>query len=135
MAFISKDSIIFQTEHQFDVVSARLYLSYTSALSYKNAKVITTFQQSVQDEPPDEASHYVSGYVMETTVPVTRVVNIHRSDTGELVGSTTSSGIGGYFYVTTTYSGSHYVICLDDESGVDYNYLIYGKIYPITISG
>ena len=82
-----------------------------------------------------EVINYISGHVKEGTTPVNRQVYLHNRDTGELVGSTTSSGAGGYFYTTTTYSGAHYVVCLDDAIGVSYNDLIYGNIYPATTSG
>jgi hypothetical protein len=51
------------------------------------------------------------------------------------VDTTTSVSGTGYFWVETTHSGSHYVVCLDDDAGVNYNHLIYGKIYPTVISG
>jgi len=82
-----------------------------------------------------EAINYIAGYVKEHITPITRQIYLHNRDTGALIGSTTSSGAGGYFYCETTYSGSHYVVCLDDEAGVSYNDLIYGNIYPATTSG
>ena len=78
---------------------------------------------------------YISGYVTENTTPVNRQIYLHNRDTGELVEETTSSGVGGYFYMETTYSGAHYVVCIDDAAGLDYNDLIYGRIYPTTVSG
>jgi hypothetical protein len=78
---------------------------------------------------------YLSGYVKENTLSINRKIYLHNRDTGELITSTTSSGAGGYFYCETTYSGSHYVVCLDDAIGVSYNDLIYGDIYPATTSG
>jgi hypothetical protein len=48
---------------------------------------------------------------------------------------TTSSGLGGYFYGETSYSGTHYVVCLDDEAGESYNLLAYDLVLPTTISG
>lgn len=80
-------------------------------------------------------TYYVSGYVKEGVTPITRQIYAHNRDTGALVGSTTSSGAGGYFYCETTYSGFHYVVCLDDIVGLDYNDLIYGNILPATTSG
>ena len=80
-------------------------------------------------------SYYISGYVKEGTVPINRQIYLHNRDTGDLIISTTSSGAGGYFYIETTYSGALYVVCLDNELGVNYNDLIYGNIYPATVSG
>jgi hypothetical protein len=82
-----------------------------------------------------EVSYCVSGYVKENIIPINRQIYLHNRDTGALVTSTTSSGGDGYFYMETTYSGAHYVVCLDDLAGENYNDLIYGNIYPTTISG
>ena len=82
-----------------------------------------------------EVISYIAGYVKENIIPITRQIYLHNRDTGALMGSTTSSGAGGYFYCETTYSGAHYVVCLDDETGVSYNDLIYGNVYPVTVSG
>lgn len=79
-------------------------------------------------------AYYFSGYVYEEGSLVTRSMFLHRRDTGALMGSTTSSG-NGYYYLETTHSGSHYIVCLDDPSGEDYNDLIIGDVTPTTISG
>ena len=83
----------------------------------------------------EPTSYYISGYVKEGVVSVNRQIYVHNRDTGSLMTSTTSSGVGGYFYCETTYSGAHYVVCIDDIEGLAYNDLIYGNIYPVTISG
>jgi hypothetical protein len=77
---------------------------------------------------------YFDGYVKEEGVPVVRTVRAHRRDNGEVMFETTSSGGAGYFYGETTYSGAHYVVCLDDLYGESYNLLAYDMVYP-TISG
>jgi hypothetical protein len=46
--------------------------------------------------------------------------------------TTTSSG-NGYYYLETTYSGSHYIVCLDDFAGEDYNDLIIGDVCPTEV--
>lgn len=79
--------------------------------------------------------YYVGGYVTEEGVPAVRAVRSYRRDTGEFLGETTSSGVGGYFYLETSYSGAQYVVCVDDDAGLDYNALIYDSILPTTISG
>jgi hypothetical protein len=79
--------------------------------------------------------YYFAGYVTELGSPVTRTVRAYHRDTGELLGDATSSGVGGYYYLETTYSGSQYIITLDDTSGDTYNLLGYDLMVPTTISG
>jgi len=79
-------------------------------------------------------SYYFSGYVYEQGSPVSRELYLHNRSDGSLINSTTSSG-NGYYYLETTYSGSHYIVCLDDAEGEDYNDMIIGNVYPTTISG
>jgi len=79
-------------------------------------------------------SGYFSGYVYEQGSPVQRTLFLHSRDNGALADTTTSSG-NGYYYLGTSYSGSHYIVCLDDEAGASYNDLIIGDIYPTTVSG
>ena len=80
-------------------------------------------------------SGYFSGTVYELGSTISGAqLFVYRRDTGEYLGSTTSSGDGG-FYVTTSYSGSHFLVCLDIDGGQSYNDLVYGEMYPVTISG
>jgi len=75
-----------------------------------------------------------TGYVYEQGNPIQRTLYLHNRDTGELMATTTSSG-NGYYYMETTYSGAHYIVCLDDPGGVSYNDLIIGNVLPTTTSG
>ena len=102
-----------------------------SAFSYSVPSGFSSGFYSGSEDP----KYCVSGYVKKGTISVNRQIYLHNRDTGALITSTTSSGIGGYFYMETTYSGAHYVVCLDDVMGVSYNDLIYGNIYPATTSG
>jgi hypothetical protein len=87
-------------------------------------------------EWPEPKAYYVEGNVVEQDLfPVERKVRMYRADTGEIVDETTSASGTGYFKLETTYSGAHYVVCLDDEGLPDYNDLIYGRIYPAVIEG
>jgi hypothetical protein len=70
------------------------------------------------------------GYVTQESVPVNRVVRLYHRDTGELVGSTTSSGVGGYYYLDTTISEEHFIVVFDDDLGDNYNALILDKLLP-----
>ena len=89
--------------------------------------------QSVEFAPAP--GYYFAGYVTELGSPVTRTVRVYHRDTGEMLGETTSSGVGGYYYLETTYSGAQYIITLDDPSGDSYNLLGYDLMVPTTISG
>lgn len=137
MAFTFRNAKNIDTDSLFIVEKASLYLYSDQAFPhYKNSKLIEMFtSESEQEQPADVPQHYFSGTVTQNAISVNRQINVHRRDTGDLVGSTISSGIGGSFYVETTFSGVHYAVCLDNEIGVDYNDLIYGNIYPATISG
>ena len=75
-----------------------------------------------------------SGYVYEKSTPVQRQLYLHRRDTGALVDETTSSG-NGYYYLATTWSGSHCIVCLDDDAGDSYDALVIGSVIPTTVSG
>ena len=92
-----------------------------------------TQYQAIEFAPA--AGYYVGGYVTEESSPVERTVRSYRRDTGAFLNETTSSGVGGHFYLETSYSGAQYVVCVDDDTGLDYNALIYDSIIPTTISG
>lgn len=79
--------------------------------------------------------YYFDGYIQKFGVGVDRTVRVHHRDTGELIGETTSSGVDGYFYLETTYSGSQYLVSLDDLSGETFNAIIYDLMVPVTVSG
>ena len=75
--------------------------------------------------------YYFTGYVYEenNSSPVSRTVRIYNRDTGDLIDSTTSSG-NGYYYIETTYSGSHYLVALDDNTGTQYNLAVLDRMAP-----
>lgn len=77
---------------------------------------------------------YFSGYVFEQNNPVSRKIYLHDRSTATLVDTTTSSG-NGYYYLETISSGSHYIVCLDDDAGIEYNDLIIGSAFPTAVSG
>ena len=78
---------------------------------------------------------YFSGYVYEESEsnPVSRQVYCYNRSDGALMNSTTSSG-NGYYYLETTYSGSHFIVALDDTSGTQYNLVGLDYMIPVTIS-
>jgi hypothetical protein len=81
------------------------------------------------------ATHKVSGVVREKGSFVSRDLRLHSTATGEVLASTTSSGVDGAYSFYTTYSGSTYVVCFDDDEGTVYNGLISTDVYPTVISG
>ena len=85
-------------------------------------------------EWPPYKTHYFEGIVTERDFPVVRDVACFRTDTNELMDSTTSTSGTGYYRLETTYSGTHYIVCQDDDLPIDYNHLVLGKMdpYPIT---
>jgi hypothetical protein len=83
-------------------------------------------------EFPANEIYYFSGYVKEVDTPVSREVYCYRRDTGELIGSTTSSG-DGYYYLPTTYSGEHFIVALDDDAGTQYNLAALDRMAPADI--
>jgi hypothetical protein len=80
--------------------------------------------------------YYFSGHVYEEndSNPVSRTIRLYNRDTGLLLGSTTSSG-DGYYYIETTYSGSHYILALDDDEGTQYNLAVLDRMMPAVSSG
>lgn len=80
--------------------------------------------------PTTSGVYYFAGTVYEGVSTISgATVYMYRRDTGAYLGSTTSSGDGG-FYVETTFSGSHFLVCLDPAGGETYNDLIYGQVTP-----
>lgn len=98
--------------------------AWIKATYYSNWDSLITF--GTEEDLP---IYCFSGYVYEQGSPASRILYLHYRDDGSLIDTTTASG-NGYYYLETTYSGSHYIVCLDDESGEDYNDLIIGNVYP-----
>jgi len=85
-------------------------------------------------EWPEYKTHYFEGTITERDVPISRPVACFRADTNERVDYTVSASGTGYYRLETSYSGTHYIVCQDDDLPVDYNHLVLGKMdpYPIT---
>ncbi len=90
--------------------------------------------------------YYFSGYTKELGNPVSRVVKAFTKDKYAYsyevedyiytcMSDTVSASGTGYFYLQTTFSGAHQIICEDSEDGVKYNDLIFSNVYPATVSG
>ena len=104
----------------------------------KYDKGIYTYGFAQLIEWPAYKTHYFEGVVTEKSIPIIRQVACFRADTNELMDSTVSISGTGFYHLETTYSGSHYIVCQDDDPPIDYNHLILGKMepYPLpTFSG
>ena len=127
------------------VYAGTAYDRYFARIWYSpNTSTIRGYRQSTSDsmqqrwqsiEFAPAPGYYFGGYVTENGSPVVRTVRAYHRETGELLGETTSSGIGGYYYLETTYSGEQYIVCLDDASYPVFNLLAYDLMVPTTISG
>jgi len=69
-----------------------------------------------------------SGIITENQTPVSRLVRLHLSSTGEFVGETVSSAVDGSYTIETPFEGEHYVVAFDDEAGDVYNAVIQDKL-------
>jgi hypothetical protein len=76
---------------------------------------------------------YFNGYVTEGGVPVQRTINLYDRATGAFIDTTTSDPSTGYYYMGTTSSGLHYIVCLDDPADPPQNDLIIGSAYPTAL--
>lgn len=85
-------------------------------------------------EFPEYKTHYFEGVVQEEGSEVAREVQAYRTDTYELVDSTTSTVVTGAYRLETSYSGIHHIVCRDDADLPDYNDLILGKMVPTPIT-
>jgi hypothetical protein len=84
-------------------------------------------------EEEHKVAYYYHGYVTQLDLPVARQVRLYHRDSGDLMDETTSDVSTGYYYLTTSVSGSHYVVVLDDDAGDDYNALISDRLGPLGI--
>ena len=99
--------------------------SWIRATYYSNWDNLVTYSSPL---------YYFSGYVFEGENPVSRTLYLHDRSNGSLINTTTSSG-NGYYYVETIFPSAHYIVCLDNEVGEDFNDMILGNMFPITVSG
>lgn len=79
---------------------------------------------------PPPINYYISGKVTKDSVPVERNVKLFHNDTNKYIGNVTSDSVTGEYTILTTFSGTHFVICEDDPTSPDYNYLIKSRCIP-----
>lgn len=84
-------------------------------------------------EHEHKPTYYYQGYIKETGSPVARSVKLYLRSTGALMDSTTSASGNGYYYLTTTVSGDHFIVAFDDDAGTVYNALVLDRLAPTGI--
>lgn len=99
--------------------------AWTKATYYSNWDSLISWG-SEETEP----IYYIDGYIKEKKLPVSRTVRIYNRTTGVLMDTDISRSSDGYYYITTTSSGEHFVVAFDDNSGTVYNALISDRLIP-----
>jgi len=122
------------SNHEFDGVITELrYSTISRSDAWIKATYYTTFDDLiVYSELQNIPIYYYHGYIRERGVPVARTVRLYYRTTGELMDETTSSG-NGYYYLTTSISGEHFVVAFDDDLGESFNAVILDKLPPLGI--
>jgi hypothetical protein len=77
-----------------------------------------------------EPVYYYHGYVKEYGQPVSRIVKLYNRSTGALMDTDVSRVSDGYYYLTTTISGLHFIVTFDNDVGAEFNALILDKLSP-----
>jgi len=77
-----------------------------------------------------QPSHCFSGIVSVNSTPVVRDLKLFRRDNGLFLGSTTSSGGTGEYYIESSFGGHHSIVCSDDAALPNYNDLLMSKCLP-----
>ena len=111
--------------------ASNAYLSTPSGVDYTWYVVATSSGSEETSSTYTFSNRFLyDGYITENDNPVNRTVRLYYRDTGELIDSTTSSGVSGYYNLSTTTNDEHFIVAFDDEAGEDYNALILDRLLP-----
>ena len=80
---------------------------------------------------PTRPYYKVAGAIIEAGSPAARTVRVHNRSTGALVTSKVSDSEDGSFEITYVPNESLYIVALDNDTGDDYNALIYDRVLPV----
>jgi len=72
---------------------------------------------------------YFSGFVFKDNSPIEGNLYLYLESNGSLIDSTISEA-NGYYYLETTSSGLHFIVCFDDTINSSDQPLIRGKLTP-----
>ena len=79
---------------------------------------------------PDKLTYEIpNGFEFYSTSTLWKIKDFNQS-TNELLSYTYSDPIDSSYYIETTYSGAHFLICEDADSSPNYNDLIYSNLIP-----
>jgi len=101
--------------------------------AWMKATYYTLFDNLISYNQGVKPAYYYHGYIKEKSIPVARTVRLYNRESGTLMDETTSSGSNGYYYLTTSISGEHFVAAFDDDAGDSYNAVILDKLQPLGI--
>lgn len=128
--FEGPDNSGWEDMHDAVVSETRFCASISSAASRK-VDYYSYFDNLVTFGSEEiEPKYYFDGFVYEKNTPISRVVRVYDRSTGSLMGTDTSRSSDGYYYVTSTSSGIHFLVAFDDDAGDEYNALILDKVAP-----
>jgi hypothetical protein len=116
----------------FDGEIAEVRVSNTvRSTAWLNTTYKTLYDQLLTfDGIENRPAFYYQGYVTEKGSPVERTVRLYKRDDGTLVDETVSASGNGYYYLTTSTSGEHFIVAFDDNLGDEYNALILDRLDP-----
>jgi hypothetical protein len=102
-------------------------------VSDSHVYVVDNDDCAVYEYTLDEIAASFTGTVYEVGVPVARTVRAHNRSTGALTQEVTSDGSTGAFTFDSLESGvEYYIVALDNDTGEDYNAIIYDRIVGVT---
>lgn len=116
----------------YDPTDGAYYTGYLDEIRITKGEAIYTANFT----PPSSAFTLptITGVVSDDTgANAARTVRLYKRSDGSLVASTTSNGTTGVYTFNTglpVIPTEHYVVCLDDASGTQYNALILDKVVP-----
>ena len=102
---------------------------WLKATHYSNFDNLIYYGNSQEYTEPPTHTYYFRGTIKEEGKPVQRVALLYDRTSGKLIERTTS-GSDGRYTLTTTSSGTHFIVVLDDDAGKQYNALIQDRLIP-----
>ena len=107
-------------------VSIEVISKYPQPLIYNNIYLSSQSIEILTAYEPTK-THYVSGYVKEESLNVSRRIYMYDQE-GSYITNTSISEVDGSFTILTTITGIVYLVCVDDNAGLDFNDLVVATV-------